>query len=202
MKTIVSRRNLISMAGVGLSMAATRPVWAAVDNDRLASDMLARAHAAFSKHKDKLRHLDRMGVVDFSRPSAKPRLFIVDMKTGSATPYLVAHGRGSDPKHTGWVEKFSNQPGSYASSDGAYATADEYIGAHGRSMRLTGLEPNNSNAYARAIVVHSSWYVSPDMVRSHGKLGRSEGCFVVAEDKLGAVLTQIGPGRLLYADKI
>jgi hypothetical protein len=68
-------------------------------------------------------------------------------------------------------------------------------------MRLAGLDATNSNAESRAIVVHAAWYVSPDMARNTGKLGRSEGCFAVSSESLETVLGQLGSGRLLYADK-
>jgi len=66
-------------------------------------------------------------------------------------------------------------------------------------MRLDGLDPINSNAAARAIVVHAAWYVSPAIARITGKLGRSEGCFAVATTDLEHILERLGPGRLLYA---
>ncbi len=69
-------------------------------------------------------------------------------------------------------------------------------------MRLAGLDPTNSNAEAREIVVHSAWYVGPDMVRAHGMLGRSEGCFAVSQTDLPQVLQRLGPGRLLTACKL
>src|SRR3546814_7041698 len=76
---------------------------------------------------------------------------------------------------------FSNDFGSNATSNGAYLTGDYYTGKHGRSMRLQGMDPTNCHAEARAIVVHGAWYVGPEMIREHGKLGRSEGCFAFAE---------------------
>jgi len=120
---------------------------------------------------------------------------------GSASSHLVAHGRGSDPAHTGWLERFSNEPHSNATSSGAYLTGDRYVGAHGHSMRLAGLDPSNSNAAARAIVVHGAWYVSEEMARSRGALGRSQGCFAVSGSSLEEILKRLGPGRLIYAGK-
>ena len=61
------------------------------------------------------------------------------MASGRASSHLVSHGRGSDPDHSGWVERFSNDFGSNASSPGGYLTADYYSGKHGRSQRLIGL---------------------------------------------------------------
>lgn len=146
-----------------------------------------------------LMHGDRIGIVDFTRPSSALRLFILDVASGASQPHLVAHGRGSDPTHSGWALRFSNEPGSLASSCGAYATGAEYGGKHGRSMRLSGLDPENANAESRAIVVHAAAYVGPEIVASTGKLGRSQGCFAVSQASLGAVLDSLGAGRLLYA---
>jgi hypothetical protein len=68
-------------------------------------------------------------------------------------------------------------------------------------MRLEGLDPTNSNALSRAIVVHGAWYVSEEMIRFSGVLGRSQGCFAVANSSLPEIMTALGPGRLIYADK-
>jgi hypothetical protein len=81
-------------------------------------------------------------------------------------------------------------------------TNEIYNGKHGRSLRLDGLDDTNNNAKARAIVVHAAWYVSPSMARDTGKLGRSEGCFAVAQTDLEPVLTRLGRGRMIYADKV
>jgi hypothetical protein len=163
--------------------------------------LLERARAAIDREGRRIVHRDRIGIVDFSRPSRDARFHLVDLAGGSAVTYLVAHGRGSDPTHRGWVESFSNAPGSYATSEGAYLTGGTYTGKHGHSMRLVGLDPQNSNAEPRAIVVHAAWYVGPEIVRAHGKLGRSQGCFAFAERDLSAVLNQLGAGRLILAGK-
>ena len=115
---------------------------------------------------------------------------------------LVAHGKGSDPDHCGWLEHFSNVPGSEASSAGAYLTGALYEGKHGRSRRLTGLDTRNNMAEERAIVIHGAWYVSSQMVRDHGKIGRSQGCLAVATDDLDTVLTSLPEGSLIYVDKV
>jgi len=165
------------------------------------ASLIERALVALDRHAGAILHRDRIGVVDFSRPSHEPRLFIVDLASRASSRHLVAHGRGSDPAHSGWVQRFSNEPGSYASSEGAYASGMVYPGKHGTSLRLAGLDLENSNAEPRAIVVHAAWYVAPEMVREHGKLGRSEGCFAVAQAELAQVLERLGTGRLLYAGK-
>src|SRR3546814_6827835 len=97
--------------------------------------------------------------------------------SGRMTARYVAHGRVSDPTHCGWWQNFSNDYESLATSRGAYVTGDFYNGKYGYSLRLSGLDPTNSNALGRAIVVHSAWYAEPEIAREQGKLGRSEGCF-------------------------
>jgi hypothetical protein len=164
--------------------------------------LLARARAAFDANRRRLRHTDVIGITDFSKASSEERFYLLDTRTGRVSRHLVSHGRGSDPAHCGRVERFSNAYGSNASSAGAYLTGDYYYGKYGRSMKLKGLERRNDNAEGRAIVVHSAWYAEPDVVREHGKLGRSEGCFALSQRSLQEVLARLGPGRLLYADKV
>ena len=165
-------------------------------------ELLRRAMAALDQHGGRLAHRDRIAIADFAAPSAKPRFHLIDLQNGTSKSFLVAHGSGSDPTHTGWLQRFSNQDGSNASCEGAFATADYYVGKHGRSQRLVGLDATNDNALARAIVVHAAWYSNPDMIRTHGMLGRSQGCFAVGDGDLAEVFERLGPGRLIYAAKV
>jgi hypothetical protein len=167
----------------------------------VAPTLLRRALDALQRHRGNIDHPDLIGIADFSQHSRAPRFHLINLGDGTTTSHLVAHGRGSDPAHTGWLERFSNQPRSEATSAGAYRTEAIYVGEHGRSMRLAGLDPTNDNAASRAIVVHGAWYVSEDIIQHFGLLGRSEGCLAVANSSLDEVLTRLGPGRLIYADK-
>ena len=165
-------------------------------------DYLAVARAQLAREGRHIALTDRVGIVDFGLPSSRPRFALVDMVAGRIDLYPVTHGRGSDPQHDGWLKSFSNAPGSLASSRGAYRTSDYYWGSNGSSMRLAGLDPDNSNADMRAIVVHGAWYAEPSLIATQGKLGRSEGCFVFGEELLPQILYKLGPGRLLFADKL
>ena len=49
------------------------------------------------------------------------------------------------------------------SCDIILVTGDAYVGRHGRSRRLHGLEPQNNLAFARAIVIHGADYVDMRM---------------------------------------
>ena len=164
--------------------------------------IVARARAAFDRHRSQIRHGDIVGIADYTRASADPRFYLLDTFTGRVTRHLVAHGRGSDPSHTGFLQHFSNRFGSEASSNGAYLTSEYYHGKYGRSMRVRGLDPTNSNAEARAIVVHTAWYAEANVVAETGRLGRSEGCFALPHRSLQETLARLGPGRFLYADRV
>lgn len=162
--------------------------------------LFARAKAALDQHKIYAR--DTIGIVDFSKPSSEPRFHLVDLASGQVESHRVAHGRGSDPSHSGYLEKFSNDFGSYASSNGTYTTGDYYDGKYGLSMKVQGLDWSNSNAEARAIVIHNAWYAEPEMIAQHGKLGRSEGCFAFSRASQWDVMRRLAGGRMIYADKI
>jgi L,D-transpeptidase catalytic domain len=202
---VLSRRFFINRAlaslafgsaGARLALGRTESVDGQID-----PRLLLRALDALEQHHDSISYRDFIGVADFSLPSRAPRFHLVNLADGSTRSHLVAHGRGSDPAHTGWLERFSNEPHSNATSAGAYRTGSLYLGAHGRSMRLEGLDPTNSNALARAIVVHGAWYVNEEMIGRSGTLGRSQGCFAVADSSLPEFIARLGPGRLIYADK-
>lgn len=193
---IVSRREFVA-GTVALAALPTRAL-ATVDEDRLRFI----AHRELTRNKSAIWLRDSVGIADFSRPSNEPRFFVVDLVGGKVRPFLVAHGRGSDPEHEGLVRKFSNEFESLASSRGAFLTHTWYDGIHGPSMRLYGLDPDNNNAEARAIVVHGAWYANPDMIEKQGKLGRSDGCFAFPEDDLMQIIARLGPGRLIFSDKL
>ena len=162
--------------------------------------LFARAKAALDTHKVWPR--DAMAIVDFSRPSSEERFYVVDLMSGQVEGHRVAHGRGSDPDHSGFVERFSNDFGSYASSNGTYLTGDYYNGKYGLSMKVRGLDWSNYNAEPRAIVIHNAWYAEDDMIGIHGKLGRSEGCFAMSRKSQYDVMRRIAGGRMIYADKL
>ncbi|MFM9979128.1 MAG: murein L,D-transpeptidase catalytic domain family protein [Sphingomonadaceae bacterium] len=217
----MTRRDFVLLAGSGIGLAAVPgtlaratsmlepllppppaplPLSGAAQTSR--AILLDRAKAALDRHRSAFALRDRVALADFSIASRDLRFHIVDLIAGQVASYLVAHGRGSDPEHSGWLQRFSNEPGSLATSNGAYRTGEIYDGVHGAAMRLIGLEPVNDNAEPRAIVIHGADYVSEDHIATWGKLGRSEGCFVFARHMVPQVLGLLGPGRLLYADRV
>ena len=164
--------------------------------------LLARAKAALARHGASIRYRDTIGVVDFSLPSSEPRFHLVDLIGGKVDSFRVAHGKGSDPSHSGFLDHFSNQPGSEATSNGTYTTADTYHGKYGLSMKVDGRDWTNNNANSRAIVIHNAWYAEDSAVAQHGKLGRSQGCFAFSRASQYQVMNRLAGGRMIYADKL
>jgi L,D-transpeptidase catalytic domain len=164
--------------------------------------LLQRAKAALDTHQSRITNRELLAIVDFSKPSRDPRFYLVNLRTGRSTSFLVAHGKGSDPSHSGWVQSFSNLHGSEATSAGSYLVGDTYFGQYGESRRLLGLEPQNDQAEARAIVIHPAWYVNQTLIQEQGKIGRSQGCFAFSKNDIGQILQRMAPGSLIYADKL
>lgn len=199
----MDRRSFVAIAACAL-VAPTRAAFAKPrlqQTSDIRPSLMARAMDAFTRHSDKISNKDVIAIADFSRASSDTRFHLINVADGRISSMLVAHGKGSDPSHTGWLKSFSNMPGSNASSKGSYVTGDFYLGKHGRSRRLVGLDPENNLAEDRAIVIHAASYVSQEMAADHGKIGRSQGCFAFSEDDIAEVLHRMGPGRLLFADK-
>ena len=204
MTRAIDRRAFIASAAAAtgaLALPSRLPAQAlAVDPDQ--ARILNVARREIARAGSALWRRDRAGVVDFSLRSSTPRFHFVDLEAGTVDSHLVAHGLGSDPEQDGWLHWFSNEPGSNATSRGAYITYDWYQGKYGTSIRLGGLDPDNSNALDRAIVMHSAEYATPEFVAEHGVLGRSNGCFAMAPDDFMFALTQLAGGRLIFADKL
>lgn len=151
----------------------------------------------YDVNKSHLTNTAYVAVVDFKKPSSAKRFFMIDMKSGSVTGYVTAHGSGSDPNNDGSADKFSNVKNSNASSLGFYATAEIYSGKWGRSLALDGLSDTNSNVRARRVVVHGASYVKD----GKAKQGRSWGCFALPLAQKDGVISKLAGGALIYADR-
>ena len=136
-------------------------------------------------------------IIDFSKPSTEKRFFIIDLKNQKLLHHiLVAHGKNSGFNE---AEKFSNTNQSKQTSLGIFTTAETYIGKHGYSLRLDGLEKGvNDNARKRAIVVHGAKYVSADFIEDHGRLGRSWGCPAIPVEFTSEIIDLIKNGSCFY----
>ncbi|WP_290497868.1 murein L,D-transpeptidase catalytic domain family protein [Hyphomonas sp. UBA4494] len=174
---------------------------AEIDPDRMIRpELLGEAIQAMSRHSDRTNP-SRLVIVDYGLHSAQKRLFVIDLETGLVNAYRTTHGRGSDKDHDGFLDAFSDVPGSSASPQGAYLTAEEYYGKHGRSLRLDGLDKTNANARRRAIVIHSAAYAEPAMIDNYGKLGRSNGCIAFSRADLDTFMILVPQGTLIYVGR-
>jgi hypothetical protein len=136
-------------------------------------------------------------IIDFSLQSDRERLWVLDLRQGKVLFHcLVSHGRNSGELK---AVNFSNTPGSYESSPGFYVTGETYIGKHGLSLTLDGLESGiNDKARERAIVIHGAEYVSDDFIRNYGRLGRSLGCPAVPVELSADIIKTIKGGSCLF----
>lgn len=138
-----------------------------------------------------------LSIIDFTLPSNKKRLFVLDLFNGRLLfNTLVAHGRNSGKLI---ASRFSNRRNSFMSSLGFYLTGESFIGQHGYSLRLEGEEKGwNDNVSRRAIIMHAAGYVSEEHIQQWGYLGRSEGCPAIPEELDRPIIDVIRGGSCLF----
>lgn len=173
---------------------------AGLKNKGLAFGVFRNAYIGFQNFRNKnLASSSKsiLTVVDFTKPSRDKRMWVIDLKSKKVIfNTLVAHGR-----NTGNVtaNNFSNKPNSYMSSLGFYLTDATYYGKHGLSLRLSGMdEKYNSNAMARAIVVHGADYATDAFIKQYGRLGRSLGCPALPREISKDVIEAIKNKTVMY----
>ncbi len=140
---------------------------------------------------------DIISICDFSQSSVNKRLYVIDLQHQKLLfNTLVAHGKNTGEEY---ARSFSNEPSSNKSSLGFYITGKPYMGKHGLSLKLQGLENGfNNNAEERAIVMHGADYVSEDFVSHEGRLGRSWGCPAVPFTYNNQIINTIKEGSCLF----
>jgi hypothetical protein len=138
-----------------------------------------------------------ISIVDFSLPSYRKRLFVIDLDNYRVLyNTYVAHGVNSGKQY---ASEFSNIASSYKSSLGFYQTLGTYMGEHGYSLKLEGLEKGiNDNANSRAIVIHAADYVNESLIRAQGYIGRSWGCPALPEKLHKPIIDKIKNGSCLF----
>jgi hypothetical protein len=174
--------------------------------DSLRLNLMGLSQQAFQYAMQGFEYLSKAGkiandniisIVDFSLPSTKKRLFIIDLNQYKVVfNTYVAHGVNSGKEY---AEQFSNRPESNQSSLGFYETMDTYNGKNGYSLHLQGLEKGiNDNADSRAIVMHGAPYVDESLIQSQGYIGRSWGCPAVPEKLHKPIINKIKNGTCLF----
>lgn len=147
--------------------------------------------------KNMIRRSNYLTICDFSQSSKKKRLYIIDVENSKlVTNTYVAHGKNSGAE---FANSFSNKPESLQSSLGFYITDNTYIGKHGLSLRINGVDPGyNDKALMRTIVIHGADYVNESRVQQGGYIGRSWGCPAVPKKEATDIITTIKNGTCLF----
>lgn len=140
---------------------------------------------------------DLLTIIDFTKSSTERRMWVIDMKSHEILyQTVVSHGRNSGKEY---ANNFSNTHESFKSSLGFYTTAETYMGKHGLSLRLDGLEAGiNSNARERAIVIHAADYANENLGKRQGYLGRSLGCPALPYDVAHDIINLIKDESCLF----
>lgn len=153
-------------------------------------------------HPDEVRK-PLLYFVDYGLPNTEPRGYVFDMDAMRIVdgPFTVAHGRGSSGARDGVPTRFSNAPGSAATSLGLYVAKSLYsfVGHTGGStyhavgLRLQGVSRGfNDLAYMRGVVAHGAPYVTAN------RAGRSEGCPAMDESRAARLLPKLAEGGLVF----
>lgn len=216
-KSLAGGTAMVYRAPVAAPVAAVAPTPAALFEQQLRATYTALGaeqaglrFETFAKSMTGYLNLQQAGrlndskqlltVVDFDLPSTSKRLWVLDLaKNTIAFNTLVAHGHNTGENA---ANSFSNTTESNMSSLGFYVTRGEYEGKHGRSLKLQGLDEGfNTNAEARAIVMHGADYVSEEFIRQNGRLGRSLGCPALPMELKDEIIETVTGGTCLFVNK-
>jgi len=176
----------------------TKNIYEKISNKTLSFQALDFALKGLENLQDSIKlNTNIISVLDFSQPSNQKRFYLIDIYTKKVLYQdYVAHG-----KNTGGLmaKNFSNTVNSYKSSLGFYKTAETYVGKHGLSLRLDGLEKGiNDQARQRAIVMHAADYAEEKFINNYGRLGRSFGCPALPTKNYSKIINLIKNGTLLF----
>lgn len=124
-------------------------------------------------------------LVDLDQHPGKNRMFVYDFKKRDyAASFPAMHGGGKDRNFK--KAKYSNHIRSYLSARGKYELKHTPVFSpnYGEKLLLKGLEPSNSNARLRGIVVHPSRH-APSQEVFPKRIGVSRGCPAISWQAFG-----------------
>ncbi|MEO5997673.1 MAG: murein L,D-transpeptidase catalytic domain family protein [Chitinophagaceae bacterium] len=206
-KAVVKPAYIASVISViNLSSSAAVAAEAAILNDSIHLDSMGLSKKtleyalkgySYLQRKGLLPNKDILSICDFSQSSKNKRLYIIDIENKKLIlNTYVAHGKNSGSE---FAKTFSNNPNTLKSSLGFYVTRDTYLGGHGLSLKIQGVEQGfNDKAIRRNIVVHGSGYVGDVFVNSNNACGRSYGCPAVPSQESDMVINAIKNGSCLF----
>lgn len=193
---VVSLTSLASKFAPGHALSTLETLAAVLD---INGEALKLGVEGYEKLKEQglLKNLRYLTIVDYSKPSSANRFYVIDMEQAQLhLQTLVAHGKKSGSI---FANTFSNKDASLKSSLGFFVTGNTYVGKHGTSLELEGLEKGiNDHAKDRAIVIHGADYVSNSIAKQQGFIGRSLGCPAVPNDKVGPIIEAIQGASCIF----
>lgn len=211
LRPIMSRSHVI-LGGLALLIFLTAPITGQAETARapILKSLVKLAPAANPKviqlaleavgcaGVSGLGEAQRLAVIDYSRPSTKPRLWVFDLTQRRLLfEELVAHGKNTGDNY---AQAFSNEMNSRATSIGLFRTLEPYHGSNGYSLRMEGLDPGfNDKAKERAIVIHGAPYVTESFAQTHGRLGRSWGCPAVRQAVAQKLINVLKDGQYVFS---
>jgi hypothetical protein len=196
-KEIIRHNNPVVATGTKETSSLYRSIQ--LDQYGLSEDAFSYAMKGYQKLLDqnKISRCEYLTVCDFSQSSRQKRLYVIDIANSRLIiNTYVAHGRNSGGE---FATKFSNKPESLQSSLGFYITSNTYIGEHGLSLRINGVDPGyNDKAFERSIVIHGAAYVDAARAKAGIFMGRSYGCPAVPQKESAAIIATIKNGTCLF----
>lgn len=145
------------------------------------SKMKEKAKEAYAYCKKKKYNQRFCILIDLGVHSGLNRFFIWDFKKDTISgAFPVSHGCCGHPWSFTWSKEnagFSNTDGSHCSSLGRYRIGERGYSDWGIHIKylMHGLDPSNSNALARQIVLHS-WESVPDQEQYPAGTPEGWGC--------------------------
>ena len=171
----------------------------------LSKKLLKVALKSYETHKGHVRVKKPkiLGIIDMGLHSKYRRFYVIDVKTKKVLrQHHVAHGKNSDRNNDGNLDSFSNRVMSKQSAKGMCVTGNVYTWGRRfptrNKLKLHGLDKTNSNVFRRAIVIHSSNYVTDSYIGRAGKAGRSWGCPAVDPAIADSLIDMLKNGALVY----
>jgi len=159
---------------------------------------------------------DALAVFDISQPSAKKRLYVLDLKSGHVTAHYAAHGKHNGPnaratKFKGFQTDLDMVPlgplkTAHSEVMDHYNTiVDRYDGTVYPNMKVVALEGVASyNNYINHTppfkwIIHPNWYTTAAFrAKNNGMLGRSNGCITLDPVENNQLVTKLEGGALVY----
>jgi hypothetical protein len=204
------------LALISLPAWANEPVSLLQEAQALGAPVAAVRRAIEISRQPAFKKKDALAVFDISQPSAKKRLYVVDLGSGHVTAHYAAHGKHNGPnakatKFKGFQTDLDMVPlgplkTAHSEVMDHYKTiVDRYDGTVYPNMIIVTLEGVTSyNNYINNTppfkwIIHPNWYTTAAFrAKNSGMLGRSNGCITLDPVENNQLITKLEGGALVY----